>query len=306
MEWVLTVHVARYMTHEDYPALWRSGDAASRRHQKHFLLLVRIHLCLLAATGLIAAWNPSDPCNDKLVSWLVVATMLAALVVSFAIKQLKLDDAWFRTRAFAENAKEAAWRFMMQPCEGSGSGADDTRSAYLDTLQKIRGRFPGMDKEIATEGDTGAEITQKMQAARVMSIADRCKLYLQDRIQDQLVWYTDKARANAKAETRWFCIILALESLAVLAAIIRVSFAEEFNPTGGVAAIAACLVAWLQTKRFSDLANTYAVAANDLKMIKERYGQASTEDALHKLVDEAETAISREHRLWVEKRIGTA
>lgn len=296
------------MNNADYPALWRSGDAASRTRQKHFLILVRLHLSLLAATGLIAAWNPSDPLHEKVVSWSIVGTMLVALVVSFAIKQLKLDDAWFRTRAFAENAKEAAWRFMMHSAQAPtpADSNDPIKSAYLDTLQKIRERFPGMAKEIATAGDAGAEITQQMQSVRAMSTADRCSLYLKDRIQDQLDWYTSKAKANAKSETRWFWFILAAEGTALLAAIIRLSLVQEFNPTGGVAALAACLVAWLQTKRFSDLANTYAVAALDLKMIKERYGQATTEEALHKLVDEAETAISREHRLWVEKRIGSA
>lgn len=294
------------MKHADYPALWRSGDAASRTRQKTFLVLVRIHLTLLAATGLIAAWNPTDPLHETIVSWSVVGTMLVALIVSFAIKQLKLDDAWFRTRAFAENAKEAAWRFMMHPPSSSESGGDPIRSAYLDTLQRIRERFPGLAKEIAVEGDTGAEITQRMLDVRAMSIGDRCELYLHHRVQDQVDWYARKAKANASAETRWFWMILGAEGTAILAAIVRLTFVQEFNPTGGIAAMAACLVAWLQTKRFSDLANTYAVAALDLKLIKERYGQATTEEALSKLVDEAETAISREHRLWVEKRIGSA
>ena len=293
------------MNNTDYPALWRSGDAASRVRQKNFLLLVRGHLILLAATGLIAAWNPSDPFYEKIVSWSVAGTMLVALLVSFAIKQLKLDDAWFRTRALAENAKEAAWRFMMQPACTPDTGDDPVKSAYLDTLQKISERFPGLAKEIAIEADTGDEITQTMQDVRAKSIADRRNLYLTDRLQDQVDWYASKAKANAASESRWFWFILAAEGTAVFAAFVRLTLVQEFNPTGGIAALAACLVAWLQTKRFSDLANTYAVAARDLKMIKARYGQAATQDALDKLVDEAETAISREHRLWVEKRIGT-
>lgn len=139
-----------------------------------------------------------------------------------------------------------------------------------------------------------------------MSIIDRCNLYLRDRVQDQAEWYASKAKANSRYETRWFWFILAAEGTAVLAAFIRLNCVQEFNPTGGIVAMAACLVAWSQTKRFSDLANAYCVAALDLKMIKERYGQAATEESLQQLVDEAEAAISREHRLWVEKRIGSA
>lgn len=294
------------MKHADYPALWRSADAASRIRQKRFLLLVRVHLSLLAATGVIAGWDPSDPLHEKVVSWSIVGTMLAALIFSFAIRHLKLDDAWFRTRAFAENAKEAAWRFMMHPPCASGAASDPVRTAYLDTLQEIRARFPGLAKEIANEGDKGAEITAKMQEVRSMSIADRCDLYLTARIQDQVDWYASKAKENAKSETRWFWFILVAEGTALLTAIVRITLVQEFNPTGGIAALAACFVAWLQTKRFSDLANSYAVAALDLKMIKERYGMPDSEDSLYKLVEEAETAISREHRLWVEKRIGSA
>jgi hypothetical protein len=231
--------------------------------------------------------------------------MFVALIVSFAIKQLKLDDAWFMTRALAENAKEAAWRFMMHPDCVPGANVDAVKTAYLDTLQRIRKRFPRSAKEIVSEGDTGAEITPRMQAVRAMSTVDRCNLYLKERVHDQVGWYASRAKANLRAETIWFWVILVAEGIAVLAAIVRLSVVHEFNPTGGVVAVAACFVAWLQTKRFSDLANTYAVAFEDLKMIGDRYGEAMTEEALQKLVDEAETAISREHRLWVEKRVGS-
>ena len=291
------------MFDSDFPSLWRSSDAASVACQKRFLFMVRAHLSLLAATGLLAAWVPACPLYESIVSWMLAVTMLLALAVNFAIKLLKVDDAWFRTRAFAENAKGAAWRFMMRPTIGANDECDLAKQVFLDELDQVRRRFPQAVKEIAKHPMPGPEITEAMECVRKRSLKERAGIYHADRLQDQVSWYTRKAKFNFDAESKWFWIILGAEIVAVFLAFVRISLVRDYNPTGGLAAIAACCVAWLQTKRFSDLANTYSVASIDLKMIQERLGQVTVEEDLSKLVDDAENAISREHRLWVARRV---
>lgn len=290
------------MTDEDYPALWKSSEAASRAAQRWFLLWVRLHLGLLVATGLVAAWNPTDPIADRWASGVVAGTMLAALLVGLGLKLAKLDDAWFRARAFAENAKGAAWRFMMKPKPTVAEENEAEEKAFLDELQQVRGRFPQIERHLSAHDAGGVELTPRMREVRVMNTVDRLDFYRLYRLRDQIDWYREKARSNARAESRWFVMIMVAEGLAIGAAVVRMLTTAEYHPAGAVAALAACMVAWVQTKRFSDLANTYGVACRDLNGLHTLAEHVHSEAQVQAFVGEVELAISREHRLWVERR----
>lgn len=292
------------MISADYPALWRSSSAAAQACQWWFLCWVRVHLVLLAATGLIAAWIPVNSNADHVVSGAIALLMFAALVIGLVLKLARMDDAWFRTRAFAENAKGAAWRFMMKAKPDSADEDEAEEKAFLEELEQIRGRFPQVETYLSKYDNGGDELTPKMREVRAMPMADRLGFYKQHRLQDQIEWYRRNAKDNAKAEGAWFSGILVAEGLAVIAAVIRILEIHEYNPTGGIAAVAVCFVAWSQTKRFSDLANTYGVASRDLNGLCTRAEHVHDEAVLGELITEVEAAISREHRLWVERRSG--
>lgn len=294
------------MNEADYPALWRSSTTASASCQWWFMFWVRVHLGLLAATGLIAAWNPTDPTTDRWVSSAVALTMFFALLTGLGMKLAKLDDAWFRARAFAENAKGAAWRFMAKPKPSQQADDEAEERAFLEELQQIRARFPQTEKQLSAHDGGGEEITAKMREVRSLSMAERLAFYRRHRLVDQIEWYRKKARINARAESRWFVAILAVEGIALVAAVVRMMSSHEYNPTGAVVALAACFVAWVQTKRFSDLSNTYGVACRDLNGLNIKADHVHDEAQFQAFVNEVEIAVSREHRLWVERRSAEA
>jgi hypothetical protein len=215
-----------------------------------------------------------------------------------------MDDAWFRARAFAENAKNAAWRFMIKPKPGAADEDEREEAAYLEELQQIRDRFPQVESHLSKYDHGGDELTTRMREVRQLTTAERLEFYKQYRLQDQIEWYRNKAKANAEAEGRWFTAILVIESLAIVAAVMRILSIHDYNPTGAIAAVAACLLAWSQTRRHSDLANSYGVACRDLNGLRTRAEHVHDESALQRFVAEVESAISREHRLWLEKRSG--
>lgn len=289
----------------DYPALSRASGTASARCQRTYLLCVRLHLGLLAGTGAVAAWNPYSATADRGVAIAVGVMMLAAMLIGLGLRIGKPDDAWFRARAFAENAKGAAWRFMLKPKPSEQAADEAEEKAFLEELQQIRGRFPQVERHLSKHDPGGEELTAKMREVRAMPLDERLKFYRRHRLQDQIDWYRRKAKINANAESRWFVIILVVEGLAIAAAVWRMLDSHDYNPTGAVAAITACLIAWVQTKRFSDLANTYGVACRDLNGLNTRAEHVHDEAQLQAFVDEVETAVSREHRLWVERRSAT-
>jgi hypothetical protein len=290
------------MTEDDQPALWKTSSAAAEGSQWWFLLWLRVHLLLLAATGLIAGWVPEEANKDHLVSGIIAFLMFVALIIGLVLKLARLDDAWFRARAFAENAKGAAWRFMMTPRPDVSAADEAQERTYLEELQEIRDRFPQIEKHLSKFDTGGDELTPKMRQVRTLGTADRLAFYEKFRLQDQINWYRLNAKSNATAESKWFAAILVVESFAIVAAVARVATVHEYNPTGGIAAVAACLVAWSQTKRFSDLANSYGVASQDLRGLRARAEHVHDEEMLRQFVTEVETAVSREHRLWLERR----
>jgi hypothetical protein len=287
------------MNEEDYPALWRAADRLAAQAQRRYYALVRWQLLILSLISLLAAWSPPAGSWDRAISGAIAALMLAGFVLGVILRLRKPDDEWFAARALAENAKSAAWHFMIvAPSTKSG---ERCRADFLKTIQQIRKRFPQVDRKLLLEPGW-TPITSRMSDTRDLALPERIAFYRRYRVEEQQDWYRQKAQYNSKLEGRWSAGILTVEAVAVLAAGLRTLLAWPFNPTGALAAAATALLAWAQARRFSDLNCAYSVASNDLLDIAERAKDIETEKDLRALVIAAEAAISREHRLWVERR----
>jgi hypothetical protein len=77
---------------------------------------------------------------------------------------------------------------------------------------------------------------------------------------------------------------------------------SPINPTGTFSTLAAAAMAWLQVKRYQELAQSYLLAAHELGLIEAQSLHVHTEVELSAFVANAENAISREHTMWVARR----
>lgn len=284
-------------THE-MPALQRSAGAAAATAQKVFLELNGAQLALLSVTALLAGWTPQTIDTQRLVAGGVCILMFAAFLANIALKVGHFDDKWFRCRALAENVKSAMWYFVMSPAQ------ERTRSEarYLQQIQDIQARLP-LAKELAVHRIEGPILTEWMSHVQALSRADKLKVFLERRLADQKKWYQRQARTNALRETQWQWIVFLLEAAAIVIAAEQTWRPGQYGLVGGLAAIGAAFVAWMQTKRYSDLANSYSVAAEDLRRIADSQAAPATDEELTQLVDEVERAVSREHSVWLARRL---
>jgi anti-sigma-K factor RskA len=62
------------------------------------------------------------------------------------------------------------------------------------------------------------------------------------------------------------------------------------------------MAAWSQMKRNDELAQSYALAAQELEEIETLTKNQASEKAFSQLVEQAENSISREHTLWCARR----
>ncbi len=269
-----------------------------------YLRLTKVNLLLLMATVAISGWPTTAPEALRRVAFGSAILMLVALTISIIQRVRRLDDQWFKCRAIAENVKSAAWFFALQP---NPQGAIDRREhedRFLEEVEKIRQRFPEQAARLAGHHTGGTEITQWMRSTQELPLADKLALLKKERIQDQISWYDRKAKSNVGREGLWAYCFIVLESTAVAAALLQVWMLWRYSTAGVVATVAAAALTWAQTRRYSDLANSYAVAAQDLRLLLERSDRVGDPSSFLALVKDVEMAISREHSMWLGRRVG--
>jgi hypothetical protein len=132
---------------------------------------------------------------------------------------------------------------------------------------------------------------------------DRQEAYLEERIQDQQVWYSSKAETNRRMADRWRYLLIAIDAIAVLLGLLRVLGYFDVNWLGIMAAAAASVAGWQQLKNYSSLSEAYSVTSQEVAIVSATIEQAASGEAdWAQRVHDAEAAFSREHTLWLARR----
>lgn len=291
------------MTEDSYPSLYRCADAASLKAQGTYLLLHKVHLGSLVLGSVISAFTAigSPAVNTGLYTGLAVI-LVVGLLILWAIRARQDDKIWFDGRAVAESVKTATWRFMMRAEPFHEDSNAET--VFLADLKEMREARPHLAKHLAaTMSADGSAITDHMKDKRSSSLEDRRVFYTDARIRDQKRWYTKKAKENANGGSTWFWTIAALQVIIVVLAIVQaVSGGLGINTVPIITTCAAALAAWSQMKRHDELAQSYALAAQELEEIETIANNQMSEEEFSQLVEQAENSISREHTMWCARR----
>ena len=291
------------MTDNSYPGLYRCADAASLKAQSTYLLFHKVYLGSLILGSVTSAFTAisSPDVNTWLYTTLAVV-LVVGLLILWAMRARQDDKSWFDGRAVAESAKTVTWRFMMraQPF----SEASNVETLFVSELKEIREARPHLGKNLAATMDSdGSAITSFMKDKRSASLDDRKTFYVSARIRDQKTWYANKAKMNVKSSTKWFWVIAILQLTVVILAITQaVSGGLGINVVPVVTTIAAVVAAWSQMKRHDELAQSYALAAQELEELETLASNQTDEEAFSQLVEQAENSISREHTMWCARR----
>lgn len=279
-----------------YPALYKSAEKLSVDSQKIFYGVLVCNLLALTAAAFISLVN-------SLESWVAVVqtiTLLIALGSSIYIFSIKPERQWYEARAIAESIKTITWRYASRVHPYDDGGELD-RKKFLETLQKLIELNAAVAKKLSKYLD-GVLITDKMQVMRELPLQERIQNYVQGRVQDQLTWYGNKSNANAKLANRFFSALIIANSMALLSSLLKIYCPTfQYWPIDVFVAIACSLLSWIQAKRYSENSTAYALAAQEIFIIKEQALLVKDERDFHEYVINAENAFSREHTQWVAK-----
>lgn len=286
------------MTEADFPALYRSADALSLSAQKRFFLALGSQLTLLVLAAVVSVVNYPH-WGGAVAQTIILLGSLASSIYLFAKRP---DRYWYAGRAVAESIKTLTWRYVSA---GEPFEAPDEAAMRQEFTRKLKA-VVDQNREVAqalTKHLDGPQITPAMQAMRASPLEARRKTYAEGRIKDQLAWYARKAEFNSTRSEKFFLGLIAINAIGVLSALIRIKFADApYWPTDIFVAAAASLLSWMQAKRFSELAASYALAAHEISLIADQALTPATAHDFSVFVGDAENAFSREHTQWVARK----
>lgn len=289
----------------ELPALHRAADTISAQGQRRYLQLFSADLVLLAAGALLASISVPHEGALRCLRILAAIVLGAGVLVTVLLRSRNYEQAWYGGRAVAESVKSMAWRYMMG-AERYGSSLQPSAvdRLFVDDLREVLDQRRQLAVPLAATGIAAdIQITDHMRKVREAPLPDRRQIYARDRIENQRSWYAEKACCSADLESRWFGFVIVAQTLAVLAAILLVFIPSfQFNAAAFFSAVTAVLLSWLQMRRYQELAQSYNVAAIELGVIGEMLATALSESEFSVFVSDAESAISREHTLWVARR----
>lgn len=285
------------MQEQDFPALYRSADDLSLESQTHFFRALKLHLVLLVVAAILSL--------TSIPHWSIAAfqllALLGALFCSVYLFGRRPDRYWYAGRAVAESIKTITWRYV---CRAEPFQGDDaiSRSGFQQKLKAIVDQNKDVAQALTKHLDA-PQISDVMAQMRACSLEERKATYAANRIKDQLTWYANKAAFNRRTSNGFFWALIATNSVAVVCAIFRIKFVDvPFWPTDVFVAASAGFLSWMQAKRFSELAASYALAAHEIGIIRENALQPKDDEEFSLFVGDAENAFSREHTQWVARK----
>jgi hypothetical protein len=216
---------------------------------------------------------------------------------------LKFEKGWYEGRAVAESIKTLCWKFVTGARPFS-IDIDETEAQNLliESFKKVIGHRKDFFTLIGSDFAENEQLPIELLNIRKLSKEQRIGIYKTQRLEKQKKWYTDKTTENKKWTKISFAIIIVAQVLAVISLVLKIKFEFEISVAPILVTVSTAFIAWLQLRRYQELSQSYLITATELSLIKSKINQVESESEFSEFVDDSETAISREHTLWLARR----
>lgn len=282
-----------------FPGLLTAAEEESAQRQTIFFVLTGLQLGLLAAAAATALIPVGWAGNSGPIVTLLLFVVAVALQVSGLAP--KAERRWYDARAAAESIKSSSWEYAVGG-EAFRAGDPDAESRFIGVLRRVLEGLPHLDIGATDVGN--ASVTGTMRALRESSRENRKFMYVSGRVQDQVAWYSAKAKWN-KRRSHWFTgAAVAVEIAAVAFGLVRVAGELDVDFLGALAATAVAIVGWMQAKKYASLSEAYSVTSHEVALVAATLDEDQDEEVWAQSVHDAEAAFSREHTMWQARRQG--
>jgi len=292
------------MKNHDYPNYFIAGDTVSTHAQSKYINFVKWDLLLMVFSALLSIYNYHTEESKTFVYAVSGLMLLFAMLISITLKTKKYEDTWYRGRALAESCKTLTWRFIM--CSEFFENSiteEESEKRFIKRIKEINNEFPDLSNAISAKKINAPIITNEMKKIRKLSLIDRKAYYLENRIENQIEWYSSKADNNKSKYENWFTSVIICQFLALIAIAYLVKYPmSDFNLVGLFSTISASGFSWLQLKKYQENKEAYTTATSELNSIKAEANRNFSDEEFSKYVLDSENAMSREHTMWLAQK----
>lgn len=287
------------ITSSELPGLYQSADQASLDAQKVYFRGLKWYLLLLISAAFVSYARPSNIIGALLSASLFLITL--GILIFIRVK--RPDDIWYNGRAVAESVKTMSWRWMMraEPYEDCDN-IELVSKQFINDLKAILRQNKSLSHSLQSTVAVNDPISLVMRQVRVLSVAERLAIYVDQRIQNQANWYWTKSRFNKRRARQWFWASVFLHASAIAMLLYRIKEPAFTLPVEVVATAAGAVLTWLQARKHNELNSAYALAAHEIVLAKGESTAIHNEQQLSEYVVNSEAAFSREHTQWVARK----
>lgn len=289
------------ITNNDLPGLYQTADRASLREQNRYFRSVAIYLILLIFAALFAFYSSNN--LEPIYKIISTILFLSTLSIMIWLRVTRPEDIWYNGRAVAESVKTRAWRWMLRAepyidCQD----IEIERRAFIADMKDILKQNRSLIGRLGIQASVDEPITEKMIQIRNLSLSERLDFYRHERITNQALWYTKKAKFNNSKSEFWFWITIVLHAVAIILLLINIKEPTLKLPIGVIAVTASSVLTWLQAKKHNELSSSYTLTAHEIMLIKSETTRIETEAELSEYILNCENAFSREHTQWIARK----
>ena len=292
------------MLDRDFPNYFIAGDKASLLAQSTYTKFVKCDLILMVFASGLSIYNYQTEDSKTIIYIISGLLLLFATILSLVIKNKKYEDIWYRGRALAESCKTLTWRYVT--CSEYFENNLDkiiVDKRFSDRIREINNEFSDLVGVLNAKHIALPIITSEMNRIRSLGLNERKKYYQENRIDNQISWYSTKAETNKNKYENWFWAVIISQILAIISIVFLIKYPmSNFNLVGLFSTFSASCFSWLQLKKYQENKEAYTTATSELNMIKIELESTSTEIEFSKFVLDSENAMSREHTLWIAQK----
>jgi len=292
------------MNDNNYPNYFVAGDTASKKAQFWYIRLFGLDLLLMVFSAILSVYNYQTDESKTIVYIISGILLLGAMLISIFLKVKKYEDIWYRGRALAESSKTLTWRFIMTSEYFENNISDEEADRrFIQRIREINNEFSDLNNVLSSTQLNLPIITDEMKRVRNLSLNDKKTYYLNNRIQNQIDWYSSKADDSKFKYDVWFFSIIILQFLALISIGFLIKCpSSDFNFVGVFSTIAASGFSWLQVKKYQENKEAYTTANSELNLIKAEGSKNFSDNEFSEYVLDSENAMSREHTMWLAQK----
>lgn len=290
----------------DLPDSYSSYDASAISAQRGHFRLILFELSsavVISILSLIIAIFQQDTISR--IGFLIISFLfLIGIIRQLLATKKQFERKWFAFRAVAESIKSLAWQYATA-CGDFNESNLDASKLFLQRIKRIKEIFQINPDPATISIESSNDLKQSMVETREMEWQNKRNIYIKERLEDQIKWYTNKAKINKKRSDLYDSTIIFLQILGILISLVLLFIHPIVNGAPALAftvTLIVSIIGWSRSKQYAELVEPYLNAAREINDIRQEIELAGREADFKKLVEEAEQAISREHTMWLAKR----